>query len=160
MMDVVDHGTGTVAKMDGIEVCAKTGTVENYFVINGKKTKLQNHSMFVAFAPRVNPKIAIAVTVENGGYGATWAGPIASLMIEKYLNDTIATKRKPLEERMFKANVINMRQVAYMDSTLRAMDQMRRENKLAAIRYRDSVQHVQDSIMFFYYVNKYLLKKK
>ena len=160
MMDVVDHGTGTVAKMKDIEVCAKTGTVENYAMLNGTRTKLQNHSMFVAFAPRVNPKIAIAVTVENAGYGATWAGPIASLMIEKYLNDTIATERKPLEERMFKGNVINMRQVTIIDSTQRAMDQLRRDRRMMDARLRDSLKRAQDSTMFFWYVNRYLLHKK
>lgn len=156
MMDVVEHGTATVAKLKGVEVCAKTGTVENYFIINGKKTKLQNHSMFVAFAPRVNPKIAIAVTVENAGYGATWAGPIASLMMEKYLNDTIATERKPLEERMLKGNVINMRQVAYIDSTLRAMDVQRQQRRMM----RNSEQRLQDSLMVNWYVDHYILHKR
>jgi penicillin-binding protein 2 len=116
--------------------------------------------MFVAFAPRVNPKIAIAVTVENAGYGATWAGPVASLMIEKYLHDTIATKRKPLEERMMKGNVINYKQVAIIDSTQRAMDELRRQNRLYATKMKDSIKRAGDSIMFFYYVNKYLNKKK
>jgi penicillin-binding protein 2 len=160
MMDVVEHGTGTVAKMEGIEVCAKTGTVENYALLNGVRTKLQNHSMFVAFAPRVNPKIAIAVTVENAGYGATWAGPVASLMIEKYLKDSISVKRKPLEERMFKGNVINMKQVTIIDSTQRAMDQIRQQRRMMQYAMRDSIKRAQDSIMFFYYVNKYLVKKK
>jgi len=62
--------------------------------------------VFFAFAPQVNPKIAIAVYVENAGWGASYAAPIASLMMEKYLNDTIATARKPLEEKMAKANII------------------------------------------------------
>src|SRR5690606_488482 len=80
MMDVVDKGTGRVAQLPGIEVCAKTGTVENKAAIRGVAVKMENHSMFVAYAPRINPKIAIAVAVENSGYGATWAGPVASLM--------------------------------------------------------------------------------
>ena len=62
------------------------------------KVKLEDHSIFVAFAPKDNPKIAIAVMVENGGYGATIAGPIASLMIEKYLRQKIT--RVDLEKRM------------------------------------------------------------
>jgi penicillin-binding protein 2 len=62
-------------------VCGKTGTAQNP---HGK-----DHSIFIAFAPKENPKIAIAVYVENAGFGATWAAPIASLMIEKYLTDTI-----------------------------------------------------------------------
>ncbi len=156
MMDVVEHGTGTVAKMEGVEVCAKTGTVENYAMLNGVRTKLQNHSMFVAFAPRVNPKIAIAVTVENAGFGATWAGPVASLMIEKYLNDTIAKRRLPLQEKMLKGNVINYKQVAIIDSTQRAMDVLRRQRKLE----QAAVKHAQDSAYVMWWVNTYLLKKK
>ena len=109
MMDVVDKGTGRVAKLPGVEVCAKTGTAENYGILNGVRVKLQNHSMFVAFAPRVNPKIAIAVTVENAGYGATWAGPIASLMMEKYLFGEI--KRPDLEKRMYEANLMTLKEI-------------------------------------------------
>lgn len=160
MMDVVDHGTGTVARMDGIEVCAKTGTVENYAMLNGVRTKLQNHSMFVAFAPRVNPKIAIAVTVENAGYGATWAGPIASLMIEKYLNDTISKKRKPMEERMFKGNVINMRQVAIIDSTQRANDLLRQQRRAQARILEAAQQRARDSVMIRWWIEHYQLNTK
>src|SRR5690606_30103518 len=105
--DVVTHGTGKVAQIPGIDVCAKTGTVENKAAIDGKAVKMQNHSAFVAFAPRENPKIAVAVMVENAGYGATWAGPIASLIIEKYLNDTISAKRKHLETKLMNANLIS-----------------------------------------------------
>jgi penicillin-binding protein 2 len=156
MMDVVNEGTARVAKLEGVEVCAKTGTVENYAILNGVRTKLQNHSMFVAFAPRVHPKIAIAVTVENAGFGASWAGPIASLLIEKYLNDTIATARKPLEEKMIKGNVINYHQVAIIDSTQRAMDILRQQLRV----YRDSAKHVQDSIMVNWYVDHYILHRR
>ena len=159
MMDVVNEGTGRVAKLDGIEVCAKTGTVENYAMIYGNRTKLQNHSMFVAFAPRLHPKIAIAVTVENAGYGATWAGPIASLMIEKYLNDSISKKRLALEERMFKGNVINMRQVSIIDSTRRAMDQLRYERRQLDAAYRDSLKRADDSMMIRWWIDTKLLKK-
>jgi penicillin-binding protein 2 len=67
----------------------------------------ENHSAFIAFAPRDNPKIAIAVYVENAGYGSTWAAPIASLMIEKYLNGEVAGNRKWLEERMLKGDFVN-----------------------------------------------------
>jgi penicillin-binding protein 2 len=107
MMDVVDKGTGMIARIPGLEICAKTGTVENKAVVNGVAMKMKNHSMFVAFAPRVNPKIAIAVIVENAGFGATWAGPIASLMIEQYLKDTIAFNRKGIESNMFNAKLIS-----------------------------------------------------
>lgn len=98
MLDVTEFGTATNVQIPGIDICAKTGTAQNP---HGK-----NHSIFVAFAPRQNPKIAIAVVVENAGYGATWAGPIASLMMEKYLNDTIATNRLPEVERISKADLI------------------------------------------------------
>ena len=108
MEAVVDRGTGTVAKIPGIKVCAKTGTVENYgpLVIGGKVVKNKNHSMFVAFAPMENPKICVAVCIEQAGYGASWAGPIASLMIQKYLTDSIPQSRKALEKKMTTASII------------------------------------------------------
>lgn len=90
MQGVTEIGTATNARIPGINMCAKTGTAENYRVIRrGQKIKLKDNSMFVAFAPRENPKIAICVIVENAGFGSTAAGPIASILIEKYLNDTI-----------------------------------------------------------------------
>jgi penicillin-binding protein 2 len=98
MQDVVTHGTARNAMIPGVDVCGKTGTAQNP---HGK-----NHSLFVAFAPRINPKIAIAVVVENSGYGSTWASPIASLMMEKYLHDTISTKRQAEVERISKADLI------------------------------------------------------
>ncbi len=155
MQDVVDHGTGKVAQLPGIEVCAKTGTVENYALINGVRMKMQNHSMFVAFAPRVNPKIAIAVTVENSGFGATWAGPVASLMIEKYLTDSIAPKRKALEEKMMKGNVIN-KYVYILDSTQRAKWTMREQQKALEAK----MKRAQDSILLNRWIETYLLKPK
>jgi penicillin-binding protein 2 len=107
METVVTQGTGTVAKIPGITVCAKTGTVENYgYNIIGKVVKNKNHSMFVAFAPRENPKICVAVCIEQAGFGATWAGPIASLMIQKYLTDSIPPNRKALQTKMYTSNII------------------------------------------------------
>lgn len=106
MQDVVDIGTARVAKLPGINVCAKTGTAENYRMIDGVRTKLKDNSMFVCFAPRENPKIAIAVVVENAGFGATWAGPIAALLMEKYLNDTLRTERLKEVERISNANLL------------------------------------------------------
>ena len=97
MADVVTGGTGTIAKIDSVTMCGKTGTAQNP---HGK-----NHSIFIAFAPINNPKIAIAVVCENAGYGAAWAAPIASLMIEKYLKRYV--KRKDLEDRMINGNLIN-----------------------------------------------------
>jgi penicillin-binding protein 2 len=90
MQDVVTYGTARSAAVPGINICAKTGTAQNFTLLRGKKVELNENSMFVAFAPRENPRIAIAVVVENAGYGSTAAGPIASLMIEKYLNDTLS----------------------------------------------------------------------
>src|ERR1043165_8536580 len=90
MESVVESGTAAASKIKGITVCGKTGTAQNP---HGK-----DHSLFVGFAPRENPKIAIGIMVENGGWGADWAAPIASLMIEKYLTDTIT--RPELEKRM------------------------------------------------------------
>jgi penicillin-binding protein 2 len=87
------HGTARWYRLDDIEMCGKTGTAENP---HGK-----DHSLFVAFAPKDNPRIAIAVVVENAGFGATWAVPIATLMMEKYLKGEIS--RKHVEERMLNA---------------------------------------------------------
>lgn len=95
---VVLAGTARIAQIPGIPFCGKTGTAQNP---HGK-----DHSIFAGFAPKDNPKIAIAVFVENAGYGATYAAPIASLMVEKYINDTIAKKRIPLQERMIKTHLI------------------------------------------------------
>lgn len=106
MQDVTDFGTARVAKIPGINVCSKTGTSENYRIIDGKRGKLPNNSMFVSFAPRENPKIVIAVVVENAGYGSTWAGPIASLLMEKYLNDTLRPERVAEVERIANANLM------------------------------------------------------
>jgi penicillin-binding protein 2 len=107
MQGVMDGGTGRGAKVPGIVVCGKTGTVENYTTIKGQLVKQPNHSFFCAFAPRENPKIAIMCVVENSGrFGGTYAAPIVSLMIEKYINDTIDIKRKALAERMEKINLI------------------------------------------------------
>ncbi|MFN4894139.1 MAG: penicillin-binding protein 2 [Bacteroidota bacterium] len=106
MSDVVKMGTARVAQIPGIEVCAKTGTAENYTILDGRKIKLPNNSMFVCFAPKENPKIAIAVFVQNAGFGATWAGPISRILIEKYLNDTISTRSKADSARISAANLM------------------------------------------------------
>ena len=104
MHKVVEIGTARIAKIPGIAVCGKTGTVENFVKIDGVKTQLTDHSMFIAFAPKDDPKIAIAVFVENGYWGGRWAAPIASLMIEKYLTKEI--KRKWLETRMIEGTLL------------------------------------------------------
>ncbi|QDO92788.1 penicillin-binding protein 2 [Formosa sediminum] len=90
MYDVYNKGTAASLQVQGIEICGKTGTAENFTKIDGVKTQLTDHSIFVAFAPKENPKIAIAVFVENGYWGSRFAGKIATLMIEKYINGTIS----------------------------------------------------------------------
>ncbi len=92
--------TSTGTLIPGLDVCGKTGTAENP---HGK-----DHSIFVAFAPKNNPKIALSVYVENGGYGATWAVPIARLMMEKYFNDSI--QYKWIEDRIVNANLLNAKE--------------------------------------------------
>ncbi|MFH2095989.1 MAG: penicillin-binding protein 2 [Bacteroidota bacterium] len=93
---VVKAGTATSAFVEGLDICGKTGTAQN--------PHGANHSIFLAFAPMDNPKIAVAVYVENAGYGSTWAAPIASLIIEKYINDSISNPLK--EQHIIEANLI------------------------------------------------------
>jgi len=94
MEQVVQTGTARYyAQIDSITVCGKTGTVQN--------PHGEDHSVFIAFAPKENPKIAIAVVIENSGYGSVWAAPVASLLIEKYLKGY--TNRKVLEEKIHNA---------------------------------------------------------
>ncbi len=98
MHDVTIYGTASFLRIPGIQYCAKTGTAQNP---HGK-----NHSIFTCFAPAENPKIAVAVVVENAGFGATWAGPIGTLIMEKYLNDSISNQSKATLERVSKADLI------------------------------------------------------
>jgi penicillin-binding protein 2 len=90
-------GTAYSVRISDIEMCGKTGTAQN--------PHGENHAVFFAFAPRENPKIAIAVFVENAGYGGTWAGPIASMLVEKYLKDTI-TLPQYIQERIYNSNLL------------------------------------------------------
>jgi penicillin-binding protein 2 len=123
MQDVVEYGTAMAAKIPGINICAKTGTAENYRIIRGKRTKLKSHSIFVCFAPRENPKIAIAIVIENAGFGATWAAPIGSLLLEKYLNDTIRTERLPLIDHIVGSNLMPryLTVLQFIEDSLRAV---------------------------------------
>jgi len=99
MQAVVDRGTAAASKIPGIVMCGKTGTADN--------SHGEAHSVFVAFAPRENPKIAIAVIVENGGQGSSWAAPIASFMVEKYLRDSITTRPSGISpEKYINANLM------------------------------------------------------
>jgi penicillin-binding protein 2 len=95
---VVLFGTARVAYVPGLDVCGKTGTSEN---VHG-----EDHSVFFGFAPKNSPKIAIAVFIENAGFGAQWAAPIASLMIEKYIRKNISPDRKYLEQKMLKGVLV------------------------------------------------------
>jgi penicillin-binding protein 2 len=97
MHQCVVRGTARSCAVPDIAVCGKTGTSQN--------PHGEDHSVFFAFAPKDNPKIAIAVYVENAGWGSSYAAPIASLMIEKYLRGYITPERIHIQERMFKANL-------------------------------------------------------
>ena len=88
-------GTGSQARIKDIVVCGKTGTVQN--------PQGEDHSVFIAFAPMYKPKIAIAVFIENAGFGGTWAAPIANLMMEKYLKKKITDREK--EEHILESDL-------------------------------------------------------
>ena len=98
MRMAVTGGTCRGAQFPGHEVCGKTGTAQNP---HGK-----DHSAFMGFAPMVNPKIAVCVYVENGGWGATYGVPIGGLMMEMYLNGKIAPERQYIEDRILQSNTI------------------------------------------------------
>jgi penicillin-binding protein 2 len=165
MQRVVEAGTGKIAQIPGIDVCGKTGTAQNERFINGKKIKLQNHSMFVAFAPRDTPRIAVAVCIENSGYGATWAGPIASLMIEQYLKDTIAPKRQGLLKKMQTAKIIP--NYIYLLDSLEKQKAREREllkraptdsmKRVQALK--DSLKRRQDSVAVMNYIRRTYMRK-
>jgi penicillin-binding protein 2 len=95
-------GSAAMSYIPTIAVCGKTGTAEN--------PHGSDHSIFMAFAPKEDPKIAVSVYVENGVWGSRYAAPIASMIIEKYLTDSIAYNRKWLEKRMMEANLLNPNQ--------------------------------------------------
>ena len=92
-------GTASIAAVKGLDICGKTGTAQN--------PHGHDHSVLICFAPKDNPKIAVAAYVENGGFGATWAAPIASLLTEMYLNGEIGEDRKALETRMLEGNLLD-----------------------------------------------------
>ena len=133
MQGVMETGTGSAAKVPGIVVCGKTGTVENSY--RGEKQK--PHAFFAAFAPRYNPRIAISVICENAGFGAESAAPIASLMIEKYLKGKIEDS----------ARIAKIEQLSKLD--------LMPARIFKEYRYRDSLMHSKDSA---YLINKGYLK--
>jgi penicillin-binding protein 2 len=126
------NGTAARTGIEGIEICGKTGTVQNP---HGK-----NHAVFMCFAPKDNPKIAIACIVENAGYGATWAAPVANLLIEKYINKDTVSSKPEMEKRLFEAYILPKpkpldatRNKFLKDSTTKAtkdsIDKKKKENK-------------------------------
>ncbi len=92
-------GTATVAAVKGLDICGKTGTAQN--------PRGDDNSVFICFAPKDDPKIAVAAYVEHGSFGARWAAPIASLLVEKYLNGEIGKDRKALEQRVLEGNLMD-----------------------------------------------------
>lgn len=92
-------GTASIAAVKGLDICGKTGTAQN--------PRGADNSVFICFAPKDNPKIAVAVYIENGGFGATWAAPIASLMVEKHLRGEIGPERQYLEDNMKNGNLMS-----------------------------------------------------
>ncbi|WP_185862704.1 penicillin-binding protein 2 [Blattabacterium cuenoti] len=89
-------GTGKSFRSSDIRMAGKTGTAQNFLKVNQKMVSLPDHSIFILFAPVEDPKIAISVIIENGGFGSRWAGPIASLIAEKYIKNQV--QRKSLEK--------------------------------------------------------------
>ncbi|MBK8519784.1 MAG: penicillin-binding protein 2 [Chitinophagaceae bacterium] len=139
MQDVVERGTGGGAKVPGIAICGKTGTVENYY----RGVKQPNHAFFCGFAPRDNPKIAIMCVVENSGrFGGTYAAPIVGLMIEKYLNDTIAKNRLPIVEKFEKMNLIPPR----IYSEMKTVDSMLHRKDSAYLIAKGYIKIIKDSM--------------
>lgn len=147
LAEVFKTGTAYYLGVDNIEICGKTGTAENFTRVNGKRVKLQDHSIFVAFAPKVNPKIAIAVFVENGGFGATIAGPITTLMIEKYIKKEITQKDR--EKRMFETNlnpIYNKYTRKYIDSMFKVKKRLDSIKNVVKQKKLDSIKKATISI--------------
>jgi penicillin-binding protein 2 len=140
MQGVVDRGTGIGAKVAGISICGKTGTVENYIGM----AKQPNHAFFCGFAPRDNPKIAIMCVVENSGrFGGTYAAPIVGLMIEKYLKDSITDKaRLDQIDKLSSLNLIPPR----IFSEIRKQDSMRQIKDLANLIAKGYVKKITDTM--------------
>ena len=91
--------TASIAAVDGLDICGKTGTAQN--------PRGDDNSVFICFAPKDNPKIAVAAYIEHGSFGARWAAPIASLLVEKYLTGEISPQRGYLETRVLEGNLMD-----------------------------------------------------
>ncbi|MBX2930972.1 MAG: penicillin-binding protein 2 [Chitinophagaceae bacterium] len=124
MEDVTIYGTASFLKVPGHKYCAKTGTAQNP---HGK-----NHAVFTAFAPKDNPTIAISVVVENSGYGGTWAGPVATLLMEKYLNDTLTTASAKRAEEFSTIDLIPaaIKKWYYRKDSIRAVKEREKEKEM------------------------------
>ncbi|MEO6723254.1 MAG: penicillin-binding transpeptidase domain-containing protein, partial [Ferruginibacter sp.] len=140
MQNVVDRGTGAGSKVAGINICGKTGTVENYF----RGVKQPNHAFFCGFAPRENPKIAIMCVVENSGrFGGTYAAPIVGFMIEKYLKDSITEKpRLERVEQLSKLNLIPAR--IYIE--LKRQDSLKQVRDSAYLVAKGLIKTIKDTL--------------
>ncbi len=140
MQGVVDRGTGMAAKVAGIKICGKTGTVENYI----RSVKQPNHAFFCGFAPRENPKIAIMCVVENSGkFGGTYAAPIVGLLIEKFLKDSIIDKgRLDQIEQLSTLNLIPPR----IFSEIRKQDSMRHIKDSAYLLAKGYIKKITDTM--------------
>lgn len=140
MQGVVDRGTGMAAKVPGINICGKTGTVENYIGL----VKQPNHAFFCGFAPRENPKIAIMCVVENSGrFGGTYAAPIVGLMIEKYLKDSITDKARLARiDQLSQLNLIPPR--IYVE--LRRQDSMRHARDSSNLVAKGYIKKIKDTM--------------
>lgn len=108
MNDVFESGTARSSRLEGLGMAGKTGTAQN--------PHGQDHSIFTSFAPLDKPKIALAIIVENGYWGSRWAAPIASLLMESYLNDTIT--RPEMYQRMVDGSLTGEYQVKSVETTL------------------------------------------
>lgn len=140
MQGVVDHGTGAGAKLPGINICGKTGTVENYF----HGVKQPNHGFFCGFAPRENPRIAIMCVVENSGrFGGTYAAPIVGFMLENFLKDSITDPKR--KERMdYYANLNLIPPRVFIEK--RSQDSLRHAKDSAYLIAKGYIKGIKDTL--------------
>ncbi|UAY57000.1 penicillin-binding protein 2 [Arachidicoccus terrestris] len=140
MEDVALEGTASSIKIPGHQFAGKTGTAQ--------VPKLKNLAVFIAYAPIENPTIAIAVYVENAGYGSAWAAPIAAHMMEQYLNDTLTEDTKKDVERLAKASLVPHQIFEWrrQQDSLKAAKARDRERKRDSLTRMKEAQHIADSI--------------
>jgi penicillin-binding protein 2 len=139
MQAVVDNGTGAGARVKGLKICGKTGTVENYV----RGVKQPNHTFFCAFAPRDNPQIAIMCVIENSGrFGGTFAAPMVGLMIEQYLSDSLDKIRMARVEQLSNTNLMPKR----IYEELRRQDSMRHSKDSAYLLSKGYIKIIKDTL--------------